>query len=143
MRISDWSSDVCSSDLSAGGMHELLRRCALAVLTTGSTTDDPRAARELYPDFDIQVHQLDRGLRLDLFNAPAIAFVDGQIIRGVAELLAAVVRDLVYTAIELGPDCDGELESSAARSEEHTSELQSLMRISYAVFCLKQKIEQI
>jgi predicted Rossmann-fold nucleotide-binding protein len=100
-------------DASAGGMHELLRRCALAVLTTGSTSDDPRAARELYPDFDIQVHQLDRGLRLDLRNAPAMAFVDGQVIRGVAELLAAVVRDLVYTAIELAPEYSDELDSSA------------------------------
>jgi len=99
-------------DASAGGMHELLRRCALAVLTTGSTTDDPRAARELYPDFDIQVHQLDRGLRLDLRNAPAMAFVDGVIIEGVAELLAAVVRDLVYTAIELAPDYADELDTS-------------------------------
>ena len=100
-------------DASAGGMHELLRRCALAVLTTGSTSDDPRAARELYPDFDIQVHQLDRGLRLDLLRAPAMAFVDGQIIRGVAELLAAVVRDLVYTAIELAPEYEDELDTSA------------------------------
>src|SRR6476659_4860060 len=74
-------------DASAGGMHELLRRCALAVLTTGSTSDDPRAARELYSDFEIQVLQQDRGVRLDLFNAPAMAFVDGEIIRGVAELL--------------------------------------------------------
>jgi predicted Rossmann-fold nucleotide-binding protein len=104
-------------DASAGGMHELLRRCALAVLTTGSTSDDPRAARELYPDFDIQVHQLDRGLRLDLVNAPAMAFVDGQIIRGVAELLAAVVRDLVYTAIELAPEYQGELDTSAGISD--------------------------
>ncbi|HEY0309813.1 MAG TPA: nucleotide 5'-monophosphate nucleosidase PpnN [Luteimonas sp.] len=99
-------------DASAGGMHELLRRCALAVLTTGSTSDDPRAARELYPDFDIQVHQLDRGLRLDLVNAPAMAFVDGVIIAGVAELLAAVVRDLVYTAVELAPDYADELDTS-------------------------------
>src|SRR5690606_28848428 len=104
-------------DASTGGMHELLRRCALAVLTTGSTSDDPRAARELYPDFDIQGHQLDRGLRLDLFNAPAIAFVDGRIIQGVAELLAAVVRDLVYTAIDLGPGRSGEPESSAGISD--------------------------
>ncbi len=104
-------------DASAGGMHELLRRCALAVLTTGSTSDDPRAARELYPDFDIQVHQLDRGLRLDLLNAPAMAFVDGQIIRGVAELLAAVVRDLVYTAIELAPEYESELDTSAGISD--------------------------
>ena len=100
-------------DASAGGMHELLRRCALAVLTTGSTADDPRAARELYPDFDIRVLQQDRGLRLDLQNAPATAFVDGQIIRGVAELLFAVVRDLVYTSVELAPDFANELGTSA------------------------------
>lgn len=89
-------------DASSGGMHDLLRRCALAVLTSGSPSDDPRAARELYPDFDIQVLQQDRGVRIDLLNAPAMAFVDGEIIRGVAELLFAVVRDLAYTAIELG-----------------------------------------
>ncbi|HNV78877.1 MAG TPA: DUF4478 family protein, partial [Thermomonas sp.] len=88
----------------SGGMHDLLRRCALAVLTSGSASDDPRAAQELYPEFDIQVHQQDRGMRIDLRNAPAMAFVDGQIIRGVAELLFAVVRDLAYTAIELGPE---------------------------------------
>lgn len=88
-------------DASSGGMHELLRRCALAVLTSGSASDDPRAARDLYPDFDIQVNQQDRGIRIDLTNAPAMAFVDGEIIRGVAELLFAVVRDLAYMAIEL------------------------------------------
>jgi predicted Rossmann-fold nucleotide-binding protein len=100
-------------DASSGGMHELLRRCALAVLTTGSTSDDPRAARELYPDFDIQVLQQDRGLRLDLVNAPAMAFVDGELIRGVGELLFAVVRDLIYTAIELAPEYADELGTSA------------------------------
>jgi pyrimidine/purine-5'-nucleotide nucleosidase len=99
-------------DASAGGMHELLRRCALAVLTSGSASDDPRAARDLYPDFDIQVAQQDRGVRIDLVNAPAMAFVDGEIIRGVAELLFAVVRDLAYMAIEMGPAYAAELESS-------------------------------
>jgi pyrimidine/purine-5'-nucleotide nucleosidase len=93
-------------------MHDLLRRCALAVLTSGSASDDPRAAQELYPDFDIQVLQQDRGVRIDLISAPAMAFVDGEIIRGVAELLFAVVRDLAYTAIELGPD-EAELETSS------------------------------
>ncbi|MGY4516677.1 nucleotide 5'-monophosphate nucleosidase PpnN [Lysobacter sp. HA18] len=99
-------------DASSGGMHELLRRCALAVLTSGSTSDDPRAARELYPDFDIHVQQQDRGVRIDLIKAPAMAFVEGELIQGVAELLAAVVRDLAYTAIELGNDCNRDLESS-------------------------------
>ena len=100
-------------DASSGGMHELLRRCALAVLTSGSASDDPRAARELYPDFDIEVLQQDRGVRIELRNAPAMAFVDGHIIRGVAELLFAVVRDIAYTAIELGPEYQAELQTSA------------------------------
>ncbi|NLA68214.1 MAG: LOG family protein [Gammaproteobacteria bacterium] len=100
-------------DASRGGLHDLLRRCALAVLTSGSANDDPRAAQEMYPDFDIQVLQQDRGLRIELKNAPAMAFVDGEIIRGVAELLFATVRDLAYMAIELGPDFASDLESSA------------------------------
>ena len=99
-------------DASTGGMHDLLRRCALAVLTSGSASDDPRAAKELYPDFDIEVLQQDRGVRIDLINAPAMAFVDGEIIRGVAELLFAVVRDLAYTAIELGEAGGRDLGSS-------------------------------
>ncbi|KIQ97135.1 nucleotide 5'-monophosphate nucleosidase PpnN [Lysobacter sp. A03] len=100
------------ADASSGGMHELLRRCALAVMTSGSTSDDPRAAQELYPNFDIQVHQQDRGVRIDLQHAPAMAFVDGEIIHGVAELLAAVVRDLAYRSIELGQEGDRDLQSS-------------------------------
>ncbi|TKR31006.1 LOG family protein [Luteimonas gilva] len=99
-------------DASSGGMHDLLRRCALAVLTSGSSSDDPRAAGELYPNFDIQVLQQDRGVRIDLLNAPAMAFVDGEIIRGVAELLFAVVRDLAYTAIELGERGNYDLDTS-------------------------------
>ncbi|MFN3843406.1 MAG: nucleotide 5'-monophosphate nucleosidase PpnN [Rehaibacterium terrae] len=99
-------------DASAGGLHDLLRRCALAVLTSGSQSDDPRAALERYPDFDIQVLQQDRGIKLELRNAPAVAFVDGEIIRGVAEQLFSVVRDIAYTAIEV--KCSGkfDLESS-------------------------------
>ena len=88
-------------DASAGGLHELLRRCALAVLTTGSDSDDPRAASQRFPDFDIQVLQQDRGIKIELQNAPGSAFVDGEIIRGVADLLFAVVRDIAYIAIEI------------------------------------------
>jgi predicted Rossmann-fold nucleotide-binding protein len=88
-------------DASTGGLHELLRRCALAVLTSGSTSDDPRAAQERFPEFDIQVQQQDRGIKLELTHAPAQAFVDGKIIAGVAELLFAVVRDIAYVASEI------------------------------------------
>jgi len=99
-------------DASTGGMHELLRRCALAVLTSGSASDDPRAAQERYPAFDIQVLQQDRGLKLELANAPASAFVDGKMIHGIAELLFAVVRDIAYTAIELNPAHAADLDTS-------------------------------
>ena len=86
---------------SGSGMHMLLRRCALAVLTSGSMSDDPRGILEQYPDFDIQVLQQDRGIKIELSNAPAQAFVDGQIIRGINELLVAVVRDIVYESTQL------------------------------------------
>jgi predicted Rossmann-fold nucleotide-binding protein len=88
-------------DASTGGLRDLFKRCALAVLTTGSHLDDPRATQQLYPDFDIEIKQHDRGIKLELRNAPSCAFVDGEIIRGVAELLFAVVRDIVYTDIEI------------------------------------------
>lgn len=88
-------------DASGSGLHALLRRCALAVLTSGQMSDDPRSIFEQYPDFDIQVLQHDRGIKLELSYAPAQAFVDGQIIRGINELLVAVVRDIVYVATQL------------------------------------------
>src|SRR6476659_8857797 len=99
-------------DATAGGLHELLRRCALAVLTVGSDSDDPRAAQLRYPDFDIQVQQQDRGIKIELKAAPALAFVDGEIIRGVAELLYAVVRDIAYVANEIQDSGKFDLESS-------------------------------
>src|SRR3546814_2349574 len=99
MRISDWSSDVCSADLLA----------EFSTLPFGCT--DPE---------DIAVDPLSGNL-----------FIIGELTRTIYETTQA-----------------GELVSSIAlpdklkrpRSEEHTSELQSLMRTSYAVFCLKKKI---
>lgn len=88
-------------DATQRGLHSLLRRCALAVLTQGSDSDDARALLERYPDFDIQVLQQDRGIKLELSHAPAQAFVDGRIIRGINELLFAVVRDIVYVATQI------------------------------------------
>lgn len=79
-----------------GGQHEVLRRCALAVLNVGSRTDDARAIMERYADFDISIVQQDRGVKLSLVNAPTAAFVDGEMIRGVREQLFAVLRDVVF-----------------------------------------------
>jgi predicted Rossmann-fold nucleotide-binding protein len=88
-------------DATQGGLHTLLRRCALAVLTSGSENDDALGIFARYPEFDIQVLQQDRGIKLELKNAPASAFVDGKIIRGINELLFAVVRDIVYVATQI------------------------------------------
>ncbi|MEP7186187.1 MAG: nucleotide 5'-monophosphate nucleosidase PpnN [Rhodanobacter sp.] len=101
---------------SGSGLHALLRRCALAVLTSGNISDDPRAILEQYPDFDIQVLQQDRGIKIELSNAPAQAFVDGRIIRGINELLVAVVRDIVYVSMQL-KQMGSDLEGSAALTE--------------------------
>jgi predicted Rossmann-fold nucleotide-binding protein len=88
-------------DASRGGLHALLRRCALAVLTQGSLNDDARRILERHKDFDIQVLQQDRGIKLELTNAPASAFVEDRIIRGISELLFAVVRDIAYVATQI------------------------------------------
>lgn len=88
-------------DTSQTGLHELLRRCALAVLNSGSPIDDGLALLETYPDFDIEVLQQDRGVRLKLVNAPTDAFVDGRMIRGIREHLSSVLRDIVYVYNEI------------------------------------------
>ena len=89
------------ADSSQSGLYHLLRRCALAVLTTGSESDDARSLLARYPDFAIRVMQQDRGVTLELENAPSQAFVDGKIIQGIKELLFAVLRDIVYVENEI------------------------------------------
>ncbi|MDZ4730539.1 MAG: nucleotide 5'-monophosphate nucleosidase PpnN [Xanthomonadales bacterium] len=89
------------TDVSRGNLAELLRRCALAVLNSGSMTDDAEALLARYQNFSIEVQQVNRGLRLQLTDAPGSAFVDGRIIQGVRELLSAVIRDLVYFDSEI------------------------------------------
>ncbi|WP_447528808.1 nucleotide 5'-monophosphate nucleosidase PpnN [Vreelandella sp. TE19] len=83
------------------GLHDLLRRCALAVLNCGRPSDDSLAIMEAYKDFDIEVLQQDRGIRLKLTNAPAEAFVDGHMIRGIREHLSSILRDIVYVYSEI------------------------------------------
>ncbi len=78
-------------------VHELFRRCALAVLNTGGDVDDAREIYARYDDFEILVVPEPRGLKLELKNAPAEAFVDGRMIEGIRALLFAVLRDVVFT----------------------------------------------
>jgi predicted Rossmann-fold nucleotide-binding protein len=79
-----------------GGVYELFRRCALAVLSSGIQGDDAMALFERFRDFEIQLTRQTRGVRLDIHHAPASAFVDGRMIRGVKEHLFAVLRDIIY-----------------------------------------------
>src|SRR3546814_7572191 len=91
MRISDWSSDVCSSDLPGDG-------CASATSSANASSASP------------------------------------QLVGGEADSASSRSRN----ASGIAPPASSST-ASVSRSEEHTSELQSLMRISYAVFCLKKK----
>src|SRR3546814_3842050 len=129
MRISDWSSDVCSSDL----QHAAQQLDVLGKARVGGFELLHLAHR---------VH--DRGV----VAAAELAADFGQ--RAGGELLGEVHGDLARAGHRAGParrvhvgDADVEMGGDPLldflRSEEHTSELQSLMRISYAVFCLKKK----
>jgi pyrimidine/purine-5'-nucleotide nucleosidase len=77
-------------------VYELFRRCALAVLASGLESDDVRGIFERYKDFEIRLGRQAWGIKLEVKNAPASAFVDGQMIRGIKEHLFAVLRDIVY-----------------------------------------------
>lgn len=89
------------TDQTQEGLYELVRRCALAVLNSGSKSDDGYTIIEKFPDFSIQVQGFERGIRLQIDNAPETAFVDGHIINGIREHLFSVVRDLLYTRTTL------------------------------------------
>src|SRR3546814_9406026 len=113
MRISDWSSDVCSSDLGPDPEHAIFRLQDNLDIGRHEIGDE---RRDSYPEIDIKaVFQFEFGAGRHLFACPghqACSSSRGRVVRN----------------------------SMRFRSEEHTSELQSLMRISYAVFCLKKKI---
>lgn len=100
-------------DVSRGDLAGLVRRCALAVLNSGNESDDAEALLEQYQDFEIEVEQVNRGLRLQLINAPGTAFVDGRIIEGIREQLSSVIRDLMYFDSEIVGHPYHDLQSSS------------------------------
>src|SRR3546814_1097133 len=124
MRISDWSSDVCSSDLD-------LERDRVAGLGAGGLA---QALVDLQPVAALAV-RLQRRLERLAFER---AVDSDHAARG--QLRAGACRqDQECPCGALRARRAQQLRLEADRSEEHTSELQSLMRISYAVFCLKKK----
>ena len=98
-------------DTSQGGLYQVLRRCSLAVLNSGGFIDDSQELLDRYPGFQISVVQSERGIRLELKGAPAVAFVDGRIIKGINEHLFAVLRDIVFVSNELGDSRRPELQA--------------------------------
>ena len=93
-------------DRSNSGLHSLFRQCALAVLNTGSEMDSTRKVMHHFRRFDVQISHKFRDVQLDLINAPATAFVDGEMIQGIREHLFSVLRDLLYVQDELDSCCD-------------------------------------
>lgn len=109
-------------DRGQGGLYPLFRRCALAILNAGSHSDDPTELFDKYKDFEIRIVEQSWGVKLEMKSAPAVAFVDGQMIRGVKEHLFAVLRDIVYIANEI--------------VESGRFDLTDPASISNAVFCI-------
>src|SRR3546814_1343248 len=121
MRISDWSSDVCSSDLAGAGL-------ALLPVVIGF---------ELRPD--ILEHPLIAGTWLVLVGLMMVSRVPTYSFKRLKVPQPYVLPMLVAVGLLVGGLAGYPWRT--LRSEEHTSELQSLMRISYAVFCLKKKTQ--
>ena len=93
-------------------IHRLFRYCALAVLNTGGQNDDAREIVERHADFEVEVVPEARGLRLEVHNAPAQAFVDGRMIQGIRQHLFTALRDIVFTHQKLAAPSAFDLASS-------------------------------
>jgi predicted Rossmann-fold nucleotide-binding protein len=88
-------------DAGQAGLYPLFRRCALAVLNSGAPTDNAKEIFDRYRSFDLRIVRHAWGVKLEMRNAPASAFVDGEMIRGIKEHLFAVLRDVVFTSNEI------------------------------------------
>ncbi|WP_196598012.1 nucleotide 5'-monophosphate nucleosidase PpnN [Kangiella spongicola] len=89
------------SEHSKGGEYELFKKCVLAVLTSTQVTDEISFHEEQLKLFDIEVLQLNKGVKLKLKNAPAASLVDGKMIQGLKEQVFSVLRDIVFLKQEL------------------------------------------
>src|SRR3546814_1325576 len=135
MRISDWSSDVCSSDLNQraqllGDLDDTGGKAGAAFITDVAFDGDQIFAGHRQV-FKADVAQILRSRQLHAIRA----------INPNAERAAAVRQKVKIPILACGRRKTIQAGLGGARSEEHTSEPQSLMRNSYAGFCLKKKIK--
>src|SRR3546814_5472929 len=126
MRISDWSSDVCSSDLAL--QYGLAR-----IRQEGRRALDLRLIHELHAQlmqdevgrFPVGAYRTDQ-----VWIGASHRIEDATFVPAPPARIQGCMDEMAASILQYAP---------RSRSEEHTSELQSLMRISYAVFCLKKK----
>lgn len=78
-------------------LYKLFRNCCLAVLNAGSHTDSSADIYDAYKDFEVNIIRKERGIKLELIEPPEEAFVDGELIAGIRELLESVLRDILFT----------------------------------------------
>src|SRR3546814_5264680 len=121
MRISDWSSDVCSSDLAERGSSSAGEAQWKQLAGAVGRGKKRRAAGSL--------RTRQRA------HYSAVSRIGGATLKGTSDIVCALACVRIWVLIESGRV----ISEYIPRSEEHTSELQSLMRISYAVLCLKKK----
>ena len=107
MEVLSRAEAAALSDHGQGGLREMFRNCSLAVLNCGNELDDGRELLQRYRSFEIEIVQRSRGVKLDIRGAPASAFVDGVMIRGIQEHLFTVLRDVIYASQEIGGSAGG------------------------------------
>src|SRR3546814_8236626 len=129
MRISDWSADVCSSDLKANS--DKLNALGVMMIDLTPAAIGPYCV----PPINLKQHAGKREMNVNMVTCGGQATIP--MVYAVSRVQKVKYAEIVATVSSksVGP---GKRKNIDERSEEHTSELQSLMRSSYAVFCLKK-----
>src|SRR3546814_2782333 len=140
MRISDWSSDVCSSDLKFGHIGDAETR-PIGAAQADILVDPPVDTQLVIPVAAEQViiRKAHRAVDRQRFEERRVGEHGNRKLK-IGFLGRGRARDRILL---VGVGDTQHRQRIGIRSEEHTSELQSLMRISYAVFCLKKKKKKI
>src|SRR3546814_4558401 len=134
MRISDWSSDVCSSDLGRGGIYNFVTKRAACrgrnSKVSWTQVETGSAITWKYPSCILQGDN-------SVGEFYSVAITNNRQQADTGTKMIHIGKNTRSTIIAKGIAAGRS--DSTYRSEEHTSELQSLMRISYAVLCLKKQ----
>ncbi|MGV7962729.1 nucleotide 5'-monophosphate nucleosidase PpnN [Photorhabdus tasmaniensis] len=116
----DMLKSTAKSDL-----YRLFRNCSLAVLNSGSQTDNSKELLSKYTNFDINVLRRERGVKLELVNPPEDAFVDGKIIHSLQANLFAVLRDILFVHAQITDS-----------AQQHHLELENGAHITNRIFSI-------